>query len=321
MTNLIKVVVDGIWRQGDRNLGISLVAENGQALPDWQPGAHIDVYLRENLIRQYSLTGAAGHPGEYQICVAREQQSRGGSAWIHDVLRPGQSLSISAPRNLFPLQPAGKVILLAAGIGITPLYAMAEALEASGIPFHLHYYVRKRSDAAFLAPLSRAFRHGTCEIWSGSDGQSPRTHTPAALSQPSAQTHLYLCGPEGFMTQMADTAVGAGWQEENIHIEAFKPPSSATSESGDNFTVTLSSTGQQWVVPAEKSIACVLIENGIDVPLSCEMGMCGACLTAVKQGMVDHRDTVQSEGEKQAEQQYVALCCSRSLSPELVIDL
>lgn len=322
MSTRLNVIVEGIWRQGRHNLGVSLVAENGQPLPAWQPGAHIDVYCADNIIRQYSLTGLSDPPDQYQICVARDKASRGGSSWIHDVLRPGHILTISAPRNLFPLKPAENVILMAAGIGITPLYAMAESLEASGVPFVLHYYVKQHDDAAFLRALSRKLQHGTCTIWSSEKGQSPRTHVPDELQKPSARTHLYLCGPEGFMEHMAATARQHGWQSENIHTEAFKP--SALAESVDNkgsFTVTLASTGQQWIIPAEKSIACVLTENGVDVPLSCEMGMCGACLTSVKQGVVDHRDTVQSDREKNAEQQQIALCCSRSLSANLVIDL
>ncbi|MCX8957997.1 PDR/VanB family oxidoreductase [Erwinia psidii] len=322
MTTLLNVVVDGIWRQGRHNLAINLVAENGQALPEWQPGAHIDLHLPDNRVRQYSLTGRGNTSHQYQICVAHDKQSRGGSRWIHEVLRPGHTLNISAPRNLFQLKRADKVVLLAAGIGITPLYAMAEALEASGVPFVLHYYIKHHDDAAFLQPLSRVLQHGICKIWSSSEGQSPRTHIADELKSPSEQNHLYLCGPEGFMSQMTETACRAGWLAENIHTEAFKPPAVAEGLSDNNsFTVTLASTGQQWIVPAEKSIAHVLKENGVDVPLSCEMGMCGACLTGVKQGMVDHRDTVQSDREKNAEQQQIALCCSRSLSANLVIDL
>jgi vanillate O-demethylase ferredoxin subunit len=141
MSEMLSVIVDGLWRQGDKSLAVRLVAENGETLPGWQPGAHIDVHLPCGIIRQYSLTGACGDES-YLICVGRETASRGGSRYIHETLRPGQKLSISSPRNLFPLNQAERVVLLAAGIGITPLYAMALQLEASGTPFTLHYYVK-----------------------------------------------------------------------------------------------------------------------------------------------------------------------------------
>ncbi|HDP1349137.1 TPA: oxidoreductase [Klebsiella pneumoniae] len=223
MRDILPVVVDGLWRQGAKNLAVSLVSAEGQPLPAWTPGAHIDLHLPCGLIRQYSLTGSPAERDRYLLCIARESQSRGGSRYIHDTLRPGQPLMISAPRNHFPLHEGGHVVLLAAGIGITPLLAMAHARAASA-----------------------------------ADG---------------------------------------------------------------TFTITLTSTGERWPVPGDKTIAQVLQEHGVAVPLSCEMGICGACLTPVREGTVDHRDTVQSEAEKQAAEQHIALCCSRSLSANLVIDL
>lgn len=143
MSDILSVIVDGLWRQGNKSLAVRLVAENGEALPEWQPGAHIDLHLPCGVIRQYSLTGPCGSEG-YLICVGRETASRGGSRYIHETLRPGQTLLISAPRNLFALQKAERVLLLAAGIGITPLYAMALQLEAAGTPFTLHYLCQTR---------------------------------------------------------------------------------------------------------------------------------------------------------------------------------
>ncbi|WP_294911883.1 PDR/VanB family oxidoreductase [Tatumella sp. UBA2305] len=322
MTISFDVIVDALYRQGDNNLGVTLVSRDGRPLPDWTPGSHISLQLRNNLIRQYSLTGKGDNPFQYEICIAREKTSRGGSAYVHDVLRPGQVVSVSEPKNLFPLVPAKKVILLAAGIGITPLYAMAEELEATGVPFVLHYYLKSRNSAAFTRELSRPLQHGQCDFWYSSDGNSPRTHIPEELLTPAGDSHIYLCGPQGFMTQMTENAIRQGWQKASIHTEAFRPPELPQSvDDSGAFTVTLSSTGEQFTVPADKTIAVVLLENGVDIPLSCEMGMCGACLTPVVSGTVDHRDTVQSEGEKAADQQHIALCCSRSHSGELVVAL
>ncbi len=322
MTLSVDVIVDALYRQGDNNLGVTLASLDGLPLPEWAPGAHINLHLRKNLIRQYSLTGKGDNPHQYEICIAREKISRGGSAYVHDVLRPGQIVTISEPKNLFPLVPAKKIILLAAGIGITPLYAMAEALEASGSSFILHYYIKSRSSAAFVRELSLPRLHGHCGFWYSSDGHSPRSHMPDELLMPEKDTHIYMCGPEGFMTQMTENALRQGWPLENIHTEAFRPPeASQTIDDNGAFTVTLASSGEQFRVPADKTIAVVLLENGVDVPLSCEMGMCGACLTPVVSGSVDHRDTVQSDTEKSADQQQIALCCSRSHSGELVVAL
>ncbi|HBX3790976.1 TPA: molybdenum cofactor-independent xanthine hydroxylase subunit HpxE, partial [Klebsiella pneumoniae subsp. pneumoniae] len=128
--------------------------------------------------------------------------------------------------------------------------------------------------------------------------------------------------PPGFMARVRDTARAAGWEEAQLHSEAFQPPAPTTASAADGtFTITLTSTGERWPVPGDKTIAQVLQEHGVAVPLSCEMGICGACLTPVREGTVDHRDTVQSEAEKQAAEQHIALCCSRSLSANLVIDL
>jgi len=322
MSEVLKVTVDGLWRQGDKSLAVKLVSDSGAPLPDWQPGAHIDVHLPSGLIRQYSLTGHRKTTESYLICVAREDASRGGSRYIHDSLRPGQSLLISSPRNLFPLQQADAVLLLAAGIGITPLYAMALELEAAGTAFELHYYVKSRENAAFVSKLTQPLKHGTCIIHSSQEGKSPRHTLVETIQAPRPNQRLYACGPVGFMAAVRDTALSQHWPESQIHTEAFQPVAQTNSaQDSETFTITLSSSGEQWPVPANKTIAQVLQENGVAIPLSCEMGICGACLTPVKEGIVDHRDTVQSDEEKSATEQQIALCCSRSRSANLVIEL
>lgn len=201
MSDVLKMVVDGLWRQGDKSLAVRLVAQNRQPLPGWQPGAHIDVHLPCGIIRQYSLTGAHsdGVCDSYLICVAQDRASRGGSRYIHETLRPGQTLLISPPRNLFALQPAGRVTLLAAGIGITPLYTMALHLHAAGIPFALHYFVKSRDHAAFTTEMMATFGDERCTIHCSDEGGSPRTGLSSTLGEGHADHHLYLCGPAGFM--------------------------------------------------------------------------------------------------------------------------
>ncbi|HDC4465880.1 TPA: iron-sulfur cluster-binding domain-containing protein, partial [Enterobacter kobei] len=202
-----------------------------------------------------------------------------------------------------------------AGIGITPLFAMALQLKAAGTPFTLHYYVKNRESAAFVRELSK---YGECIIHT----LSPRSALAEHLPIPEAGLHAWVCGPAGFMEKVRNVATTKGWDNVHIHSEAFQPAAPAAGhETGEIFTVKLASTGERWPVPADKTIAQVLQANGVDVPLSCEMGICGACLTPVIDGVVDHRDSVQSEAEKGATNQQVALCCSRSHSGELVIGL
>lgn len=322
MSDVLSVIVDGLWRQGSQSLAIRLVAENGQPLPAWQPGAHIDVHLPCGLIRQYSLTGASGVDDGYLICVAQEPASRGGSRYIHQQLRPGQRLTVSRPRNLFPLLTSERLTLLAAGIGITPLYAMALSLAAQNVPFMLHYYVKNRKTGAFVRELQQRFGAECLAVHDSSAGDSPRQHLAQALAQTPVGQPVYLCGPAGFMATARQIAQAKGWTDAQIHSEAFHPvatPARALDE--ETFSVTLASTGERWLVPPHKTIAQVLQENGVAVPLSCEMGICGACLTPVVEGMIDHRDSVQSAAEKSASTQQIALCCSRSRSANLCIDL
>ncbi|WP_165807316.1 molybdenum cofactor-independent xanthine hydroxylase subunit HpxE, partial [Klebsiella pneumoniae] len=224
MRDILPVVVDGLWRQGAKNLAVSLVSAEGQPLPAWTPGAHIDLHLPCGLIRQYSLTGSPAERDRYLLCIARESQSRGGSRYIHDTLRPGQPLMISAPRNHFPLHEGGHVVLLAAGIGITPLLAMAHARAASGASFTLHYYVSRAQEAAFATEIARQLAGGICQIHCSDEGQSPRQRLAQDLGAPDADTRVYFCGPPGFMARVRDTARAVGWGEEQLHSEAFQPP-------------------------------------------------------------------------------------------------
>ena len=320
----LSVVVDRLSRQGKNNLAVTLVPADQEILPAWQAGDHIDLFLPNQLIRQYSLTGCPNEQNEYLICVKKEQQSRGGSRYVHEQLRVGQTLNISLPRNAFPLVAAQRYILLAAGIGITPLLAFAEQLDAQQTPFELFYYVKDLEDVAFKKRWQRGFKHGRCHLLFSNHGQSARHGLPEICHQANAHTQLYLCGPEAFMHLCQLQAMQLGWSADQIQLEAFassQNKSLETNPASAEFKVILRSTGQSFEVPANKSIAQTLIEQNIAVPVSCEMGMCGACLTRVYQGEVDHQDTVQTENEKNAAEQYVALCCSRAKSAVLEIAL
>lgn len=321
------VVVDALMAQGKGNLAVRLVREDGEALPSFAAGAHIDVHLPNGLIRQYSIDSAPYLHDYYELCIKKEAQSRGGSSYIHQQLRVGDVLTISAPRNIFQLVPAERYVLVAGGIGITPLLSMAAQLEADKKPFSLYYYVRDRKDAAFIRRIQKGFTYGNVSLYCSNEGNSPRKHLPEDLTNAalSFSKQLYLCGSNGFMQHLKQAAVAAGWDEKIIHQELFAPVPLDTKEdvSAQNctFEVKLHSTQQIFMVPADKSIAQVLTESGVDIPLSCEMGICGACLTPVMEGVVDHRDSVQSDAEKEGSHQHIALCCSRSCSSTLTLNL
>ncbi|WP_322049520.1 PDR/VanB family oxidoreductase [Paraburkholderia sp. J67] len=317
----IPVIVDALSAQGRRNLAVRLVAEDGESLPAFDAGAHIDVHLANGLTRQYSIASAPHERDHYLLCVKREAASRGGSAYVHERLRVGDRLTVSLPRSLFGLQDGGHALLIAGGIGITPLLSMAETLERTGTPFELHYYVRERIDTAFKARWAAGFRHGAIHIHSSVDGDSPRDGLPDALRTPHDNRQLYLCGPEGFMQHVTQAAREFGWQPAAIHQEAFAPAVIEAAGDDEGFQVEVASTGQVFEVSCGRTIAAVLLEGGVSVPLSCEMGICGACLTPVLDGVVDHRDTVQSDAEKRAPNQQIALCCSRARTSRIVIDL
>ncbi len=317
----INVIVDALASQGRGNLSIDLVAQEADSLPAFEAGAHVDVHLPGGLIRPYSIASAPHDKDRYVLCVKRAQTSRGGSAYIHERLRVGDLLQISRPRNLFSLQPAQSHVLMAGGIGITPLLSMAASLDQAGQPFELHYYVQNRHDFAFVRQMATGFTHGQIHHHCSANGGSPRQHLPQAMDVPDAGKRLYLCGPNGFMEHVALAALARGWDASHIHREAFAPPAASAALPGHAFQVKLASSGQVFDIPEGQSIASVLVAASIAVPLSCEMGICGACLTPVVDGIAEHCDSVQNDAEKSATRQLIALCCSRSRTPQLTIDL
>jgi len=313
----LKVKVQQRSEQGTANVGIRLVAVDGALLPDFEAGAHVDIFLPGGLVRQYSIASSPAQPDHYQLCIKLEPASRGGSEFIHRQLREGDELEISAPRNLFALQEGQHHVLIAAGIGITPLLSMAEALHCRGRSFALHYYTRTAADVAFGERLRGHFAGAAVHFHHSSDGRSPREYLPAELAVPQPGTQLYLCGPSAFMSHLVERATAMGWAPEVIHREAF---GATPLTEGEAFEVQLNSTGAVYNVPASHSIAQVLMEAGVEVPLSCEQGICGACVTGVLEGQPLHLDSVLSDGE-QAGNRLMTVCCSRSRSARLVLDL
>jgi ferredoxin-NADP reductase len=315
---LHEVRVAAIADHGGGQRALRLEALDG-VLPAFEAGAHVDVHLPDGLVRQYSIASAPQQRDHYLLCVKLAAQSRGGSHQIVHHLAAGERLRISAPRNLFPLRSGTRQLLLAAGIGITPLLSMAHALDARGEDFVLHCYARRRDELAFAELLQRGFEHGRVLLHFSADGESPRTHVPRELRAATSRDQLYLCGPTAFMQRYAVLADSFGWLPGNVHREHFGALDLGRADDA-GFEVELASDGRRVVVAPGQSIAGALRQAGVPVALSCEQGMCGACLTGVLAGEPDHRDSVLDAAARGAGDR-IALCCSRSRSPRLVLDL
>lgn len=284
-----------------------------------EAGAHVDLQVG-SIVRQYSLLNAPGETHRYLVCVQAEPEGRGGSVHIHDTLEVGTELAVSAPRNRFPLLPAQRTLLIAGGIGVTPLLSMAEELSTSGADFELHVFGTDAATIALREHIEASAFTSRATLHTGARAQRDSA-IESLLAAPDPDTRLYVCGPEGFMTATVERALAAGWAPGRIHQERFVPADLATSaDTETRFIVQLARSGRRFAVPAGATIARVLRDGGVPIDVSCEQGMCGTCLTRVIAGVPDHRDVVQTDEEKSTNAE-VTLCCSRSLTPELVIDL
>lgn len=304
----MELEVRRIERLTDR---ISLFELAGADLPGWSAGAHVDFETPAG-VRSYSLIRFPGETDEsWRIAVQREDAGEGGSRAMH-ALKPGDRLRASAPKNDFPLADSPRPsVLLAGGIGITPLISMATELAAAGRPFTLHYAGRSRSVMAFLEPLAAAFGPALAVH---PDDEAPLDL--AGVMDPGAE--IYICGPRGMIEAARRAAAAAGVPEAQVHVELFATPQA---EAGDApFEVEIASTGQVFTVPPGKSIIEVLEDGGIDLVYDCQRGDCGICQTGVLEGEPDHRDVVLSEAER-ASGKVMQICVSRAKSPRLKLDL
>ncbi|MBX9872978.1 MAG: PDR/VanB family oxidoreductase [Burkholderiaceae bacterium] len=299
---------------------LELVAVDGQALPAFSAGSHVDVQLPNGITRQYSLCNDPQETHRYQIGVLRDAASRGGSAAVHDLVKEGDVLTISAPRNHFGLaHEAKKHLLLAGGIGVTPILCMAERLANTGADFAMHYATRAPERTAFRQRIAASAFASRVQFHYDNGDAAQKLDLQALLSQPQAGTHLYVCGPKGFMDAVLNTARAAGWPEAQIHYEFFGAEV-AKSDSDASFEIKLASSGRIVMVPKDQTVVQALAAAGVDVMISCEQGVCGTCLTRVLEGVPDHKDSYLTPEEQAANDQFTP-CCSRSKTPLLVLDL
>jgi ferredoxin-NADP reductase len=311
---LIEVRLNAI-RYAARDTNIyELAPADGKPLPTYEPGAHIDVHLPNGIIRQYSMIEAEPDPTHYAIAVKRDPASRGGSRCVHDDLRVGKLLKISPPRNNFPLvESASHSILFAGGIGITPIWCMVQRLGKLGRSWKLYYACRSRSEMAFLHALEQM---SSSQLHFDEENEGKFLDIASIVAAAPADAHLYCCGPTPMLK--AFEAATANWPRAHIHVEYFTPKQEPIKTGG--FVVELARTGKEFVIPEGKSILQVLLDAGIDVDYSCELGICGACEQRVISGIPEHRDAILTE-EEQASNTKVMICCAGCKSERLVLDL
>lgn len=311
---MIEVMVRGIRIEAQDIRSFELVSTSGP-LPDWEAGAHVQVEIRPGLQRAYSL---CNHPEDtdcYRIAVKRDLQSRGGSQAMHS-LQVGQRLRISSPANLFALnERSARVVLLAAGIGITPLYAMYVSLLAKGIVPELHVFAHSADHLVFGSRIT-----GHAELHLGLSREAAAVVLKGAIENGAANpgTDFYVCGPSGFMDAVVEIAVESGIPADHLHSERFAP-AEVVAPGQTGFMVRFARSGVEASVPPGSTIIEVARSVGVEIPTSCEMGVCGACLSNVLEGTPDHQDSYLTP-EEQAEGKTMLPCVSRCCSGKLSID-
>jgi ferredoxin-NADP reductase len=302
--------------EADGVVAVRLRSPDGTPLPEWRPGAHLDLHLPGGLVRQYSLCGDPADRSAWRIAVLRDPESRGGSTAVHERLRPGELLQVVGPRNNFPLADAPAYLFIAGGIGITPLLPMIGEVAAAGARWRLLYGGRTRASMAFVDELTALGdrvevrpqdEYGLLDL----DG---------ALASAEPGTQIYCCGPEPLLRALEERC--RAWPAGALHVERFAPKAlPAPDPAGEiAFEAVLQRSGRTVAVPPGRSILEALEDAGLDPLNSCREGICGTCETKVVEGLPDHRDSLLSE-EEQAENATMMICVGRALSPRIVLDL
>ncbi|MEU0513201.1 PDR/VanB family oxidoreductase [Amycolatopsis sp. NPDC006125] len=287
----------------------------GEPLPEWEPGAHLDLVLGEGLVRQYSLCGDPADRSVLQVAVLREPDGRGGSAWVHDRLSTGDTVRIRGPRNHFRLVDSPRYLFVAGGIGITPIVPMIARAEASGADWRLVYGGRSRASMAFREEL--VARYGD-RVEIRPQDETGLLDLDALLGSPRDDVAVYCCGPEPLLAAVEQRC--AAWPPGSLHVERFSPKAGADAGERTTFEVELAASGRTVTVPPDKSILAAVEEAGVSVLSSCQEGTCGTCETPVLDGVPDHRDSLLTESERAANDTMM-ICVSRSCGPRLVLDL
>jgi vanillate O-demethylase ferredoxin subunit len=319
-----EVIVQQVHDLTDRIRGFDLVATKGTSLPPAEPGAHIKLTVTDRSGQPVKRSYSVINPGQadlYQIAVLREEGGEGGSLHMHQKIKSGDVIEINLPQNDFALATsAARTILIAGGIGITPILAMATSLQQSRQDFVLHYASRNRADMALMAEVLDA-SDGRCTLYFDGGDASRSMPLASILGTPDAGKHVYVCGPGGLIDAVLDTARRNRWASDNVHFERFATPAAQLDDT--SFEVHLAQSGQTFQVPVGKSVLDVLIDEGIDPLYDCKKGNCGICTSVVisHDGDLSHRDAYLSDSQK-AQNDQMCICVSRMQSNgRLTLDL
>jgi ferredoxin-NADP reductase len=296
-------------------VSLELTDPDGHDLPPWAPGAHLDLHLPGELFRQYSLSGDPADRSRYRLGILREGAGRGGSAYVHDTLRPGQLVDFAGPRNHFVLEPAPAYVFVAGGIGITPILPMLAEASAAGAGWTLLYGGRTASSMAFTTELGRYGDRVT--LWPQDTHGLLDLETLLAVPRPD--TLVYACGPEPLLDAVQQRMTA--WPDGSLHLERFVAPVVERDPADEHAVeLVLAESGRAVLVPPDRSVLEVLLEAGVDVLHDCQEGICGSCEVKVIEGEVDHRDHVLSEPERAANG-CMMVCVSRACGKRLVLGL
>lgn len=292
-------------------------------LPNYDAGAHIDVHFND-YIRQYSLVGnpTCSKHLFYEIAVLKESDSRGGSKYLHEKLSIGERLKISNPKNNFPLKLISdeeQYLLIAGGIGITPIISMAYELGRLNKKFTLHYYTRSKEATAYEQFLSSSF-FSDLVYFHRDNISTERLDIEDLLKETNLTSHIYVCGPSGLIEKTMELSSSFGFNKEQVHYELFEADATALQLDGSSFIVQIASSGQAITVGQNETIIQALEKEGIFIPTSCAQGVCGTCLTAVLEGELDHRDQYLTNEEKALNNQMTP-CCSRAFSKKITLGI
>ena len=320
MPESLELIVKSIAYQADGINAWEFCRPDGGELPPFTAGAHIDLQLANGMVRSYSLCNAQEQRHRYIVAINRDPTSRGGSKLIHDTVRAGDKIRILPPENNFQLiEDASHTVLIAGGIGITPIWSMIQRLEALGRSWALHYSTRSRQMCAFKEALQELESQKPGRVHFNFD-QEPggrMTDLKALIATLSGDAHVYCCGPTPMLQAFEAAMQEAGWPQTQVHVEYFTAKQEAAVEGG--FTVVLQRRGASFQIPPGKTILDVLLENKVDAPFSCTQGVCGSCEMKVLEGVPDHRDSILTSAE-QASNSTMMICCSGSKSERLVLD-
>lgn len=302
-------------------VALELIDPAGATLPPFEAGSHLLVECAPGVVRSYSLCNAPSQRSAYLIGVLRDPQSRGGSAAVHERWQIGQTVRVSRPRNHFPLADGdGRVLLLAGGIGITPMLSMAEHLSGQGRPFELHYGTRTAAHAAFVERLRCAPFADSVHIHHDDGPPEQAFDAARVIGMPGAGDHLYACGPVGYLAHVMQTAESLGWPARQLHQEFFQASGELVVAGDEPFEIVVANQGVTVQVSAGETALQALTRAGVNVMWSCEQGVCGSCVTAVVEGRPEHRDQYLTEADRARNDCFMP-CCSRSLTPRLVIEV